>query len=100
MDYEIDELGFNWLDEKAADNVENHGVSFQEAAEVFLDRRALHFQDVRHSTPLEKRWTAIGASFGGDILRVTYKRLSSGIIHIISARFASGFEEEWYDEGS
>jgi uncharacterized protein len=98
MEFDLDGMLFDWLEDKAAENLEEHGVSFEEAAEVFFDRQVLRIPDLRHSTPFEKRWTAIGLAFGGDVLRVTYKHLEGGKIHIISARMASPREENLYDQ--
>jgi len=40
---------YEWDPAKAAANVEKHGVSFEEAASVFLDPAALTFSDPDHS---------------------------------------------------
>jgi len=98
MDFELDGRRFNWFEDKEAENLEDHGVTFEDAAEVFFDRKAMHVPDHRHSTPFEKRRTAIGQAFGGDVLRVTYKALQDGRIHIISARMTSPWEEDLYDQ--
>jgi uncharacterized DUF497 family protein len=43
------DLQFAWDDDKAASNLEKHGVSFEEAATVFRDTFALIFDDEAHS---------------------------------------------------
>ena len=39
------DLQFEWDDDKAASNLEKHGVSFEEAATVFREPFALIFDD-------------------------------------------------------
>jgi uncharacterized protein len=55
------DLQFAWDDEKAASNLEKHGVSFEEAATVFRDPFALIFDDEAHSIE-EQREIMIGHS--------------------------------------
>ncbi len=45
----MDELRFQWDSDKAADNREEHGVSFEEAATVFCDEFGIEFYDDEHS---------------------------------------------------
>lgn len=35
--YSLDELDFEWDEDKARSNVRKHGITFEEAAEVFTD---------------------------------------------------------------
>jgi uncharacterized DUF497 family protein len=52
---------FEWDPEKAAANVEKHGVSFHEAATIFGDPLSTTFPDPEHSEG-ERRFVTIGAS--------------------------------------
>ena len=40
---------FDWDDNKAASNLDKHGVDFKEAMTVLLDPLAMTFYDVEHS---------------------------------------------------
>jgi len=42
-------IKFEWDAEKAAINVEKHGVAFEEAQSVFYDEIAVQFFDEEHS---------------------------------------------------
>ena len=42
-------MEFEWDEAKAAANVANHGVSFEEAKTVFDDRLYVDFYDPKHS---------------------------------------------------
>ena len=44
----MDELRFEWDQNKAKTNIEKHGISFEEAATVFDDEQAILFDDPDH----------------------------------------------------
>ncbi len=54
-------LTFKWDSEKAAENIKNHGVSFEEAQSVFYDDFAIEFYDDEHSE-WEDRFLLLGLS--------------------------------------
>ena len=62
-------MTYEWDPAKAAANVRKHGVSFEEAASVFLDPAALTFTDPDHSEE-EDRSITIGRSARGRVLFV------------------------------
>ena len=90
---------FEWDPAKARANVAKHGVSFEEAATVFVDPEALDGPDVRHSLA-EQRRLRIGQSASRRVLTIAYtERGQTGgeeIIRIISARRASTKERSAY----
>ena len=47
--YNVRMIKFEWDGEKAAINVEKHGVTFEEAQSVFYDEIAVQFFDEEHS---------------------------------------------------
>jgi hypothetical protein len=98
--FELAGKRFDWRVEKAADNERKHEVSFFEAAEVFFDPAYADLPDLAHSSHLEQRDTAIGYTRAGRLLRVTYRELEDGAIHIISAREASERERRKYEQES
>ncbi len=91
---------FEWDARKAAANAAKHGVTFEEAATVFLDARGLDLPDARHSTDREKRAIRIGVSVYSRILMAVYtergKHGSEETIRIVSARRANRKESAAY----
>ena len=55
---------FEWDPEKARTNLRKHGVSFEQATEVFRDTMMLTIYDDEHSTAEEDRWITMGAVEG------------------------------------
>ena len=53
---------YEWDEEKAAENLEKHGVAFSEAIQVFDDHSSVEEYDIDHSTPDESRFWRIGFS--------------------------------------
>lgn len=90
---------YEWDAHKAASNLKKHGVTFEQAASVFLDALALTVFDVAHSEH-EERWFTLGYTTGGVLLAVahTYQAtsLSNTRIRIISARPATKQEQHFY----
>ena len=88
-------MRFEWDDDKASDNEGRHGVSFHEAAEVFMDPNVIEFYDEDHSTPGEQRLKAIGLS-SRRLLFVVFVEISDDCHRIIHARVADGKMEQLY----
>ena len=90
---------FAWDARKAARNLAKHGVSFEEAASVFIDPDALEWEDLEHSHH-ENRFKRLGISFKDRvvILVYSYRRMKNGkeTLRIITARRASPKEREAY----
>jgi len=92
------ELGFEWDVDKADENVEKHGVSFEEAATVFDDPMFITFIDDEHSID-EERTITIGLSSRGRLLMLAHADRKDCIC-IISARRATRKEEQFYAEAN
>lgn len=88
---------FEWDDQKAASNVQKHGVSFDEAVSVFGDAMALTFSDTEHAE-VEERSRTYGISNKSRLLVVIHTERRSGI-RIISARKATRYEKGIYENG-
>ncbi|MDZ4854401.1 MAG: BrnT family toxin [Nitrospirota bacterium] len=88
---------YEWDPRKAQANRLKHGVSFEEAASVFLDSRALTFGDPDHSEA-EPREITIGISTRGRVLFLSHCERGDGI-RIVSARKATPKERKQYAEG-
>jgi uncharacterized DUF497 family protein len=88
---------FEWDSGKAAKNIRKHGVTFEEAATVFLDPLALTFLDRMHSI-VEERFVIIGQSNQQHLLVIIYTERTP-YIRIISARVATAQERRQYEAG-
>jgi uncharacterized DUF497 family protein len=86
---------FEWDRKKAARNLRDHGVSFEEATRVFNDPLSLDDIDDREDYG-EERSNMIGVA-GDRLLVVTYT-LRGGKTRIISARPAEPNERRRYRE--
>ena len=64
-------MEFEWDAQKAADNEQKHGVSFDEAATAFGDPLSLTIADPDHSEQ-EERFILIGESFQGRLIVVSH----------------------------
>lgn len=92
--YYLQDIAFEWDENKAESNLRKHGISFQEAAEVFLDP---FFQGGDASVGDEAREFIIGYSRIPRILLVVYVERGERT-RIISARQATPYERKLYEE--
>jgi uncharacterized protein len=90
---------FEWDDTKAAGNLRKHGISFDDAIEVFYDPYALFEQD--RVADGELRWQVIGTVDDVVVLHVAHtvsERNIDEVIRIISARRATRKERKRYGQ--
>jgi hypothetical protein len=87
---------FEWDDAKAAANLRKHGVSFDEAAEVFRDPYGVVDVDAEHSHD-EERFFVIGYSTA-RLLFVVFAERRGDVFRIISARLPTPAERKAYEE--
>lgn len=88
-------MRFEWSANKAAANVRKHGLTFDNAREVFSDPlRTVRSDDARDDHG-EERWVTVGF-VGGRLVVVVYTE-SDDVRRIISARKANRHEREGYD---
>ena len=90
-------MKFEWDQNKAASNLSNHGISFDEAKTVFNDPLYVDFFDPDHSYK-EHRYIIIGQSTDNRLLLVAYTERED-TIRLISAREATRKERKDYEEG-
>lgn len=90
-------MQFEWDPRKAAINLRNHKVSFEEAATALEDDLSLTGDDPDHSIE-EARQITFGVSSVGRLLVVSHMERDERI-RIISARIATRAERELYEEG-
>lgn len=89
-------MNFEWDPPKASANVKKHGITFDEAATVFLDPMALSGPDPDHSLD-ESRYISFGMSSLGHLLAVSHTYRPDGI-RLISARRVTRAERKIYEE--
>lgn len=89
-------MRFEWDPEKASRNLAKHGVTFEEAQDVFVDNLFVTFADPDHSEG-EGRYLILGRSGSGRLLVVSYTE-SGRTIRLISAREATRRERRAYEE--
>jgi uncharacterized protein len=78
-------MQWEWDDAKDTANLEKHGISFEEALQVFTDSEGIEKEDLAHSSPSERRLWRTGKMKSGRIVTVVYT-LSSDRIRLISAQ--------------
>jgi uncharacterized DUF497 family protein len=85
-----------WDPDKAAANLDKHGVDFRDAATVSVDPLSTTFPSDDHSES-EVRFLTIGEAVKGDLLVVAHTE-EDDIIRIISARRATQQERRFYEK--
>ena len=91
---------FDWDSNKNSENIEKHGVSFEQAHEVFLDPLHLSVLDERFSY-FEERWITMGRTSSGEVIVVAHQYFveePEERIRIISARRATPKERRQYEK--
>ena len=88
---------YEWHAAKGKANLQKHGVSFDEAATVFLNPLALTFPDPFH-TGGEEREITIGYTAGHQVVFVAHCQRGNRV-RIISARKATRGERRQYEAG-
>lgn len=92
-------MRFGWDPRKAAINVHEHHVSFDEALTVFNDPLARIHDDEDHSVD-EQREIIIGHSVLNRLLLVCFTERAENVIRIFSSRPATSTEREDYEENT
>ena len=90
-------MNFEWDPQKAEANFRKHGVTFDEAASVFLDSLAISGPDPDHSIG-EHRFITFGQSSVGRPV-VVHHTHRPGTIRIFSVRRMTRGERKVYEEG-
>lgn len=90
-------LVFEWDKNKASQNLNKHGVSFEEASTVFGDPLSRTIADPLHSDD-EDRFIILGESHLSRLVVVVFTDRGEKI-RIVSARRATRRERKDYEEG-
>jgi len=96
IEYESRGVRFRWNEGKAKLNAEKHGVSFEQAAQIFFDPFLTYFDASRDG---EQRDGAVGSDFNLRVLFVVHMVVEDDYIRIISARKAEPNERKRYEDG-
>jgi len=91
-------LRFSWDPRKAASNLKDHEVSFEEAVTAFGDPLSITIPDPEHSES-EERFVLVGLSANSRLLVVIHAERGDDEIRVISARLATRRERTQYEEG-
>ena len=93
----MNNLKFEWDQDKAKTNLVKHGVSFEEASTIFTDELARLIPDP-DSSFMEERFLLLGISKHQNLLIVCHcYRDQDNLIRIISARKADKHERKSYE---
>jgi uncharacterized DUF497 family protein len=89
-------MEFEWHSSKATRNLSKHGVSFEEATEVFADQLSSTAADPDHSIG-EGRFVIFGTTAAGRHIAVAFTERGDRI-RIISARPMTRRERKAYEQ--
>ena len=87
-------MKYQWDKNKAASNLQKHGIEFADAISVFSDELAITIPENRFD---EERFVTIGMDAFGRILVIVFTWRSEDI-RLISARLAERRERKQYEE--
>ena len=87
-------MRYQWDRNKAATNLNKHGIDFADAVSVFSDEFAITIFDDRFE---EERFVTVGVDIFNRILVVVYT-MRDDEIRLISARKATRKERRQYEE--
>lgn len=88
--------GFEWDKENLDKSYQKHGITPNEAEEVFLDKDILLLEDLKHSKN-EERLSAIGKTIKGNVLFLAFT-IRKEKVRIISVRIANKKERRLYEK--
>jgi len=91
----MEDVEFEWNDQKANSNLKKHGVSFDEGATIFNDPEIATIFDPDHSKD-EERYISLGTSIQGNLLVVVHAEREERI-RVISCRRATKPERKAYE---
>ena len=92
-------MRFEWDQNKDLENQKKHGISFDEAKEIFDDPLHISILDKRYSY-FEERWITVGMSRGESFIvaaNLFFDSDNEEVIRIISAREGTGNERKQYE---
>lgn len=88
--------GFEWDEGNIDKSYKKHGITPNEAEEVFVDKNVGIERDIKHQEA-EERYIAIGMTLNAKLLFVVFT-IRRNMIRIISARRADKKERRLYEK--
>jgi len=88
-------IGFEWDKGNIDKSYEKHGVTPNEAEEVFIDKNVGIERDIKHQE-LEERYIAIGMTLNEKLLFEVFT-MRNNMVRIISSRKANKKERRLYE---
>lgn len=95
FNFDLENVTFEWDEDKEKLNFKKHGIHFKTAAKVFLDPNKLIREDTEHLE--ESRYNILGKV--GKILFIVCAFKEENVVRLISARLATVPEKERYAYG-
>ena len=92
-----DPIVFLWDEGNLTKNLDKHGVTIQEAEEIYVLESFLISEDVKHSTYTEQRFNGLGQTRKRRKLFVAFT-IRDGKVRVISARDMNSKEKQVYEE--
>ncbi len=96
-------IRFEWDEAKNLANLRKHGISFEDASQAFLDPLIVSVKE--RVVEGEQRWQTLGRIDGWLIVMVAHTVVEEGphgvstdVIRMISARYASRRERQRYED--
>ncbi len=89
------DMYYEWDDKKNISNILKHGISFEQAREVFLDPNVVYIEDSLHSK-VEKRFYALGL-VDGEVLTVRFTQRGKSIRIFGAGHWRRG-TKQYYEE--
>jgi len=96
IDYSLHEICFEWDAQKAARNIRKHGVTFENACEVFFDPFVRMMDPEYHNGQI--REAIVGLTMNWKLLYVVYTIRKNEIFRIISTGTVTKYERRQYEE--
>ena len=91
-------VGFQWDDGNASKSHDKHGVTQNEAEQVFFNEPLIVTDDLRHSRT-EPQNHALGKTLEGRRLHITFTmRGDDDVIRVVSARDMNRRERDIYEQ--
>ena len=94
--YSLHGILFEWDSNKSETNLRKHGITFENACEVFFDPFLRMMESEIHNGQI--REAIVGMTINWRLLYVIYSMLKDDIFRIISARPATKHERKKYEE--
>jgi uncharacterized DUF497 family protein len=93
--YVLQDYLFTWDSQKAKENLNKHGISFEEACEVFFYP---YYEMLDASVSEQERWALVGYSRSGRLLYVVAVEEGEEAWRIVSAREVTLQERKRYEK--